>query len=146
MSNEVSPEAASNSIAQALAAKLSAQRRGWRWVRVYLWGWAAASIGLVLILGLGNTTGKIIGFAGWGVFVAIAMAYRSRQGVLPVGAPHRIGRATGLWTATYALIVAVAVAVSVGQSGGIWFWVGAALISAAPLVVAALVPLPTVNR
>jgi hypothetical protein len=142
MSDELTPDAANNAIEHAAEAARSAQRRGWRWVHVYLWGWAAASIGLVLILGLGNTTGKIIGFAGWGALVAIGMAYRFRQGVLPVGAPHRIGRAAGLWAATYAVILAV----SVGQSGGIWFWVGAALFSAIPLAAAALIPMPTPQR
>lgn len=142
MSDELSPSAAHHSIGQARDATRNAQRRGWRWVHVYLWVWAAASIGLVLILGLGNTTGKIIGFTCWGVLVAIGMAYRFRQGVLPVGAPHRIGRAAGLWAATYAVILAV----SVGQSGGIWFWIGAALISAVPLAAAALIPMPTANR
>ena len=139
MDHALSPDAANNSIEQAAEATRSAQRRGWRWVHVYLWGWAAASIGLVLILGLGNTTGKIIGFAGWGALVAIGMAYRFRQGVLPLGAAHRIGRAAGLWATTYAVILAV----GVGQSGGIWFWGGAALISAVPLAAAALIPMPT---
>jgi hypothetical protein len=142
MNDELSPDAATNSIEQALAATRDVQRRGWRWVHVYLWGWAAASIGLVLILGLGNTTSKIIGLTGWGVLVAIGMTYRFRQGVLPVGAQQRIGRAAGLWAATYGVILAV----SVGQPGGIWYWVGAALISAVPLVVAALIPMPTANR
>jgi hypothetical protein len=139
MTNELSPDAANNAIEQAAEATLNAQRRGWRWVHVYLWGWAVASIGLVLILGLGSTTGKVIGVAGWGALVAIGMAYRFRQGVLPIGAPRRIGRAAGLWAATYSVILAV----GVGQSGGIWFWPVAALIRAIPLAVAALTPMPT---
>lgn len=99
-------------------------------------------MGLVLILGLGNTTGKIIGLAGWGVLVAIGMSYRFRQGVLPIGGPARIGQAAGLWAATYAVILAV----SVGQPGGLWFWVGAALITAVPLATAALIRMPKAKR
>lgn len=142
MSDEQGANAASDSFQQARAATRNVQRRGWRWVRLYLWGWAAASIALVLILGLGTTTGKIIAFVGWGALVAIGMAYRFRQGVLPIGGPTRIGRAAGLWAATYAVILAV----SIGQPGGIWFWVGAALISAVPLAAGALIRMPTAKR
>ncbi|MGO1240954.1 MAG: hypothetical protein ACTMHU_05915, partial [Cellulosimicrobium funkei] len=106
-------------------------RRG-RWVRLYLTGWAVASVGLVLAIGLGGRVGFVVGMAAWVAIVTVGATWAGRQGALAVGTRRRI--------AVGAVYGAVLVAGLVVWPGSVAYWVPAALVSAVPLLVAAWRP------
>lgn len=113
--------------------------RGWRWVRLYLTGWAVASIGLVLAIGLGGRVGFVVGMAAWVAIVTVGATWAARQGALAVGTRRRIAVGAVSWAVVYG---AVLVAGLVVWPGSVAYWVPAALVSAVPLLVAAWRPAP----
>lgn len=131
------PDAARRALDRANALAGSTTTRGRRWVRTYLLGWAAASVGLVLAIGTGGTAGMIVGLIGWGLLVTAGVTWTRRQGVVPRGAGRRIGIGAGLWAAAYGLVIAVGTS---SLSGDLRFWLPAAVFTAVPLVVVALLP------
>ncbi len=123
----------------ARAAELTTRTRAaaWRWVRVYLSGWAVGSAALVASVGLGGTAGMLVALGAWGVLVGVGVAWARRQGFAVAAAGRRIGIGAGLWAATYGAILAVGLTGFPGSPG---FWVPAAAVSAVPLLAAAWWP------
>lgn len=124
------------------SANRSAERargKGWRGVRVYLLVWALASIGLVLGLGIGNKALAIGILIAWAVLSLTGGIWSRARGLIPRGGGRRIGRAAGLWAASYAIVLAVGVGLPTPSAG---FWIAAAIFTAVPLVLAALIPAP----
>ena len=108
-------------------------------MRIYLLVWALASIGLVIGLGLDNKPVTISILLAWVVLSLVGGIWSRSRGLTPRGGARRIGRAAGLWAACYAIVLAVGVTRQSQSSG---FWIAAAVFTAVPLVVAALIPAP----
>lgn len=108
-----------------------------RWLTVSLLGYATASFVTLLLIGLGGPAGVGLGMAAWVVTIVGLTTWRGRQQVLPRGHSRRVNWGFGAWTVIYGLTVIFGTA---GLHGQPWFWVPAALATAAPLVVAALWP------
>jgi hypothetical protein len=106
-------------------------------VRVYLTVWAAASIGLLLAVGMGTRTVMIAALGVWAVLVAIGAWYANTRGTMTRGTTRRIGLAAGLWTAVYAGSLAIGLP---GQSGHHVFWLVAGALAALPPLAAAWAP------
>lgn len=121
--------------AQHLAA--TAHARGWRWIRIYLTGWAAGGVVLVLLIGLAGTTGMIVGMAGWAVLVGVGVTWSRRQGFVVNATGRRLGVAAGLWGAAYGLVLAVGLPAASGDPA---FWIPAAAFTTVPLLLAAYLP------
>ncbi|MFC8922123.1 hypothetical protein [Cellulosimicrobium sp. NPDC057127] len=139
MNTHGSPDAPDPRAQLARAAELTTRTRAaaWRWVRVYLGGWAVASAALVAAIGLGGTAGMVVALSVWGALVAIGVTWARRQGFAVAAAGRRIGIGAGLWAATYGVILAVGLTAFEGAPG---YWVPAAVVSAVPLLAAAWWP------
>ena len=133
------PEHAMDDLGTAARSADRARAGGWRWVRIYLLVWALASIGLVIGLGLDNKPVTISILLAWVVLSLVGGIWSRSRGLTPRGGGRRIGRAAGLWAACYAIVLAVGVTRQSQSSG---FWIAAAVFTAIPLVVAALIPAP----
>ena len=136
---DLQPEQALNDLGAANRSADRARGQGWRWVRAYLLVWALASVGLVIGLGIGNKTVTIGIFIAWATLSLTGGIWSRSRGLTPRGGGRRIGRAAGLWAACYAIVLAVGVTQKTQVTG---FWIAAAVFTAAPLVVAALIPAP----
>ena len=142
MSNEnddLESEQAINDLGIASRSADRARGQGWRWVRSYLLVWALASVGLVIGLGFGNKAVTINIFIGWAILSLVGGIWSRSRGLTPRGGGRRIGRAAGLWAACYAIVLAVGV---VRQTQSNAFWIVAAVFTAVPLIVAAVIPAP----
>ncbi|MFI2703002.1 hypothetical protein [Cellulosimicrobium composti] len=120
-----------------LAGRTRAQ--GWRWVRLYLTGWAVASVGLVLAIGLGGRVGFFVGMGAWAVIVAVGTTWANRQGATAPGTARRIFAGAITWAVVYGVTIFVGTTL---WPGLVAFWVPAALVSAVPLLLAAWRPVP----
>jgi peptidoglycan/LPS O-acetylase OafA/YrhL len=136
---DLEPEQAMNDLGAANRSADRTRMQGWRWVRTYLLVWALASIGLIIGLGSGNKTVTIGIFIGWAILSIAGGIWSRSRGLTPRGGGRRIGRAAGLWAACYAIVLAVGVTRNTQPTG---FWIAAAVFTAAPLVIAALIPAP----
>lgn len=142
MSNEnddLESEQAINDLGTASRSADRARGQGWRWVRSYLLVWALASVGLVIGLGFGNKAVTISIFIAWAILSLVGGIWSRSRGLTPRGGGRRIGRAAGLWAACYAIVLAVGVTRQAQSTG---FWIVAAVFTAVPLVVAAVIPAP----
>ncbi len=101
--------------------------RGWRWVRLYLTGWAVASVGLVLAIGLGGRVGFVAGMAAWVAIVTVGATWAARQGALAVGTRRRIAVGAVSWAVVYGAVLVTGMVV---WPGSVAYWVPAALVSA----------------
>lgn len=137
--DDLESEQAMNDLGTASRSADRARGQGWRWVRSYLLVWALASVGLVIGLGFGNKAVTISIFIGWAILSLVGGIWSRSRGLTPRGGGRRIGRAVGLWAACYAIVLAVGVTRQSQSSG---FWIAAAVFTAIPLVVAALIPAP----
>ena len=133
------PEHAMDDLGTAARSADRARWGSWRWVRIYLLVWALASIGLVIGLGLDNKAVTISILLAWVILSLVGGIWSRSRGLTPRGGARRIGRAAGLWAACYAIVLAVGVTRQTQSSG---FWIAAAVFTAIPLVVAALIPAP----
>ena len=133
------PEHAMDDLGTAARSADRARWGSWRWVRIYLLVWALASIGLVIGLGLDNKAVTISILLAWVILSLVGGIWSRSRGLTPRGGARRIGRAAGLWAACYAIVLAVGVTRQSQTSG---FWIAAAVFTAIPLVVAALIPAP----
>ena len=133
------PEHAMDDLGTAARSADRARWGSWRWVRIYLLVWALASIGLVIGLGLDNKPVTISILLAWVILSLVGGIWSRSRGLTPRGGARRIGRAAGLWAACYAIVLAVGVTRQSQSSG---FWIAAAVFTAIPLVVAALIPAP----
>jgi hypothetical protein len=137
--HEVSGVTPDDALASAVAKAERARALGWRWVRIYLVVWALASVALVLGLGVGSrevTIGFLIAWAGLAVGGGL---WRRARGLVPRGSGRRIGRAAGLWAASYGIVLAVGFSLETDSLG---FWLSAAVLTAIPLLIAAIIPAP----
>ena len=116
-----------------------ARGQGWRWVRSYLLVWALASFGLIFGLGSDNKPVTVGVLVGWSILALAGGIWSRSRGLTPRGGGRRIGRAAGLWAACTAIALAVGGFRGAQPTG---FWIAAALFTAAPLVIAALIPAP----
>ncbi|MEC5168374.1 hypothetical protein [Glaciihabitans sp. GrIS 2.15] len=142
MSNEnddLESEQAINDLGIASRSADRARGQGWRWVRSYLLVWALASVGLVIGLGFGNKAVTISIFIAWAILSLVGGIWSRSRGLTPRGGGRRIGRAAGLWAACYAIVLAVGVTRQAQSTG---FWIVAAVFTAVPLIVAAVIPAP----
>ena len=142
MSNEnddLESEQAINDLGTASRSADRARGQGWRWVRSYLLVWALASVGLVIGLGFGNKAVTISIFIAWAILSLVGGIWSRSRGLTPRGGGRRIGRAAGLWAACYAIVLAVGVTRQAQSTG---FWIVAAVFTAVPLIVAAVIPAP----
>lgn len=101
--------------------------------------WPVVSAGLVLSLGLGSKPVAIASLIAWTVLAIVGGIWGRSRGLVPRGGGRRIGRAAGLWAASYGIVLATGLAF---EAQAVGFWVAAAVFTAAPLVVAALIPAP----
>ncbi|KLN36531.1 hypothetical protein FB00_01385 [Cellulosimicrobium funkei] len=134
-----SPAEASSALADASRLAASTRARAWRWVRLYLTGWAAASVCLVLALGLGGRAGFVVGMSAWALLVTVGVTWAARQGAMVAGARPRLALGAGAWAVVYGATLFVGLDRFAGE---VAFWVPAALVSAVPLLLAAWIPAP----
>jgi hypothetical protein len=134
-----SPAEATSALEHAARLAASTRTRGWRWVRLYLSGWAAASVGLVLALGLGGRIGFVVGMSAWAVIVTAGVTWAARQGSMAAGTRRRLVFGAGSWALVYGATLFVGLD---RFAGDVTFWVPAALVSAVPLLLAAWLPAP----
>ena len=137
--NDLEPEQAMNDLGTANRSADRTRMQGWRWVRTYLLVWALASVGLVIGLGFGNKAVIIVIFIAWAILSLVGGIWSRSRGITPRGGGRRIGRAAGLWAACYAIVLAVSVT---RQTQSAEFWIAAAVFTAAPLLIAAVIPAP----
>lgn len=137
--DDLESEQAINDLGTASRSADRARGQGWRWVRSYLLVWALASVGLVIRLGFGNKAVIINIFIGWAILSLVGGNWSRSRGLTPRGGGRRNGRAAGLWAACYAIVLAVGVTRQTQSTG---FWIVAAVFTAVPLVVAAVIPAP----
>ncbi|MHA7134389.1 hypothetical protein [Oerskovia turbata] len=125
--------------ALALAAKSSAATVdiGRRWIRAVFLSWAAMTTVVVLLVGLGGTAGIIAGSTIAALFAAGVGAWAARQGVWVRGLSRRYLLAVLAWALLYAGALAVG---TTTQAGNAAFWIPSALLTAAPMLLAALRP------
>ena len=138
-SYDLDPEHAMHDLGTAARSAGRARGGSWRWVRIYLLVWALASIGLVMGLGFVNKAVTISILIAWVILSLVGGIWSRSRGLTPRGGGRRIGRAAGLWAACYAIVLAVG---GIRQSQSTGFWIAAAVFTAIPLVVAALIPAP----
>ncbi len=110
-----------------------------RWFRAYLLAFGLGSLALVVLLGLGDRGVMVAAMVGWGVLVAVMAVWASRQRVQLAGAGRRLTAAFAVWGVLYGLTLVIGLSLAPGAPA---FWVPAALVVAAPLLVAAALPLP----
>jgi hypothetical protein len=134
--DDPTPEQALAALGAARTAESRLRSRG-GWDRAYLLGFALATVPLVLLVGLGDRTATIIGVGVWTV-LAVTLALWSRfRTVRPPGQRPRLGRAFAIWTALYAVALAVGLP---GFPGEPTFWIIAAVIVPLPLAISAFRP------
>lgn len=134
-----SPAEATSALEHAARLAASTRTRGWRWVRLYLSGWAAASVGLVLALGLGGRIGFVVGMSAWAVIVTAGVTWAARQGSMAAGTRRRLVFGAGSWVVVYGAALFV---VLYRFPGDVTLWAVAAAMSALPLLLAAWLPAP----
>jgi len=110
---------------------------GGNWLRRYLLVFAAASVPVVLLIGLGGQRGATIGTMLWLFLVAGMSWWGARQHVVLRGHKRRSFLAFGGWGVLYGATLLVGVYLFPGQPG---FWVPAAVITPVPLVLGACWP------
>jgi hypothetical protein len=128
--------AAADALDRAARVAHAAHAQGWRWVRIYLTGWAIGSVGLILLIGLGGAVGMVVGVAAWAVLVTVGVLWARGQGAVVAATKFRLGIGSGLWSAAYVAILALGVAIRPGAA----YWVPAALVSTVPLLLAGWLP------
>ena len=130
------PAQATSALADARAASSSLTSRG-AWLRTYLLIFAAGSLALVLLIGLGGRDGAIAGTSLWIVLISVMSWWSSRQTVILRDHKQRSFLAFGGWAVLYGVTLLVGETVFPASPA---FWVPAAVISTMPLVLAALWP------
>jgi hypothetical protein len=123
-------------LADARTARTSLAAGG-NWLRRYLFVFAAASVPLVLLIGLGGQRGATIGTMLWIFLVSVMSWWGARQRVVLRGHKRRSILAFGGWGVLYGATLLLGEYLFPGQPA---FWVPAAVITAVPLVLAACWP------
>jgi len=123
-------------LADATTARRALAARG-NWLRTYLLVFAAGSVAVVLLIGLGGRRGATIAMMLWLFLVAAMSWWGVRQQVILRGHKRRSFLAFGGWGVLYGTTLLVGLYLFADQPA---FWVPAAVITAAPLVLAACWP------
>lgn len=110
---------------------------GGNWLRKYLLVFAAASVPVMLLIGLGGQRGAAIGTTLWMLLVVTMSWWGSRQRVILRGQKRRSVLAFGGWGALYGGTLLLGIYPFEGQPA---FWVTAAVITVMPLVAGAYWP------
>lgn len=126
--------AASASLRDAAAARDRLAGRA-RWTRRYFALFALASPVMVLTVGLGGRWAVLPATLGWAAVMTVMVVWAQRQGVVGRGSWRLHAIAWGAWGALWAVTVVVGSTLYPGVAA---FWVPAALVVTAPLVVAAV--------
>ena len=134
-----SPAQAASALEQASRLAASTRAQGWRWVRLYLTGWALAAAGLVLALGLGGRVGFFVGMSAWAGLVTVGVLWSARQGTMAAGTRRRLILGAAGWAAVFAVTLFGGLD---RYAGDVAFWVVAAAVNTAPLLLAAWLPAP----
>jgi len=130
---QLDPATARSALDVADLAAASLTRQG-RWLRRFLLLFAAASVVLVLVLGLGGRPGLFIGMGLWVVTISVAVPWANRQGAVPRGTGSLSAWTWASWAALYCGLLVVGLSTFPGRPA---FWVPAALVTAVPFLVAA---------
>jgi hypothetical protein len=135
----LTPADAASALERASRLASSTRERGWRWIRLYLTGWAIAAAGLVLAIGLGGQPGLFIGMGAWAVIVTVGVTWSARQGTMAAGTRRRLILGAAAWAVVYGVTLFVGLDRFAGE---VVFWVPAALLNTVPLLAAAWLPAP----
>lgn len=130
------PREVESDLADAHGARASLIARG-NWFRKYLLVFAAGSVAVVLLIGLGGRTGATIATMLWLSLVAAMSWWGTRQRVVLRGHKRRSFLSFGGWGVLYGITLVVGVYAFPGQPA---FWLPAAAITAIPLVLGACWP------
>jgi len=132
----VTVDQARSSLAGADAARRGLAARG-RWLAGRFGASAVGGAAVVGLIGLGGDTGTVLAVVGWVALVSVGVAHA-------VTRPVRLRREgwlhAGGW-ASWGVVHGVVLAVGHPRHGEVAHWLPAALVSAVPLAVAALVAL-----
>ena len=107
-----------------------------RWTRRYFSLFAVASLVMVPTIGMGGVRAVLPTLLGWAVVMVALIAWAKRQGVIGRGSWRLHGFTWGAWGVLWMVTVNVGVRLYPGVAA---FWLPAALVVTAPLVVAAVV-------
>lgn len=110
---------------------------GQDWLRAYLLVFAAGSVGIVLIFGLGGRTGVIVGMTLWISLITVMSWWGAKHSVVLRGHKRRSRWAFGAWAVLYGMSIFVGTILFAGEPA---FWIPAAALSAVPFVVGAFWP------
>lgn len=134
MTDEMTPEAARAALHQTSTNSAAVRGRA-GWMPLYLGAFGVGFGALALALGLVGGSPVMIGFfAGWGVFCAVMVVWASRRAAHLPGTMARTGRWWGLTAAAYGIALATGIP---DQVRNLAFWVPAAVVVAAPMLVGA---------
>lgn len=122
-----------------LAARSTARTAGigHRWVRSLLLAWAAMTIAVVLLVGLGGIPGIVIGSLIGPLFAGTIAVWAARQGIRARSLNGRYLLAVVLWAVLYGATLVLGLP---AQAGNLAYWLPAALVTAVPMVAVALLP------
>ncbi|MFF3064665.1 hypothetical protein ACFVQ3_08910 [Oerskovia sp. NPDC057915] len=110
---------------------------GHRWVQSLLLAWAAMTITVVLLVGLGGVPGIVLGSLIGPLFAGMVAIWAARQGVRARSLHGRYLLAVVLWAVLYGAALVLGLP---GQAGNLAYWLPAALVTALPMLAAALWP------
>ncbi|GAA3228738.1 hypothetical protein GCM10010488_33550 [Oerskovia jenensis] len=110
---------------------------GHRWVQSLLLAWAAMTITVVLLVGLGGVPGIVVGSLIGPLFAGTVAIWAARQGIRARSLNGRYLLAVLLWAVLYGAALTLGLP---GQAGNLGYWLPAALATALPMLVAALWP------
>jgi len=143
MSNDaplpVAPSPREAAAALELAARSTAKTSGigHRWTRSLLLAWAAMTIVVVLLVGLGGIPGIVIGSLIGPLFAGTVAVWAARQGIRARNLNGRYLLAVCLWAVLYGAALLLGLP---AQAGDPAYWLPAALVTAVPMVAVALLP------
>ncbi len=132
---------AETALADARTARVSLVAAG-LWFRTYLLVFAAASVLVVLLIGLGGQSGRIIGTTLWICLVAAMSWWAARQRVVLRGYKRCSIVAFGGWGLLYGATLLLGEYLFTDDPA---FWVPAAVVTAIPLVLVARSPLGPID-
>ncbi len=130
------PSEARRLLAEAARAQDRLGSRG-GWIRRYLLVFAAAALVVFPLIGLGGTTGSAVAVGGWLALVSLMSWWASRQTATERGGSRRNLAGFVVWGALYGLGLLLGFELFPGEP---LYWLPAAVVVAAPLALAALVP------
>ncbi len=105
-----------------------------RWPARYLGAFGIAMLVLFPLIGLLGPVGVVIFMTGWVVVISVMVPYATRQRVTRRGQSRRMLVAWGTWAAVYGAALVVGEVFFMAQAA---YWVPAAFVVAAPLLVGA---------